>query len=351
MDRRLRTSLVTVLLLGGILGAVGAALYGPRAGLSVCIGAGVASANLFALAKLVTILVPADDAKPVPGGVGPWMLVGLLKMILLTYLVAMLFHRFPALAGNMGRLKQLVSGTQVADSEGATLHHGESFLASLFIVLLLILCALSLRKKLVDYERSVIPEEKLSLRTFFEVFIGYFYGMMKDMMGPRRAKQFFPLVGTAACFIFFSNILGLIPGFLPPTSSWNITLGCALVIFVAFNYYGIKENGWRYVAHFAGPVWWLAPLLFPIELFSMLIRPMTLSIRLMLNMAVDHLLLGVVVGMVALLVPIPIMVLGTLVALIQTLVFCLLSSVYIALATEEHDHGHAADGHMAAAHP
>src|SRR5271165_3022072 len=121
-----------------------------------------------------------------------------------TYLVAMLYHRFPALAGNMGHLRQLVSGTQVGASEGATLHHGESFLASLFIVVLLVLCALSLKSKLVDYERSVIPEDKLSLRTFFEIFIGYFYGMMKDMMGPRRAKQYFPIVGTAACFIFFS---------------------------------------------------------------------------------------------------------------------------------------------------
>jgi F-type H+-transporting ATPase subunit a len=267
-----------------------------------------------------------------------------------TYLVARLFQAFPALAGNMGRLRLLVSGGKVGDSAEMPLHHAESFMASVFVVLFLILCGLALRRKLTDYEKSVIPEDKLTLRTFFEVFIGYFYDMMKDMMGPRRAKQFFPVIGTSACFVFFSNILGLIPGFLPPTSSWNITLGCALVVFVSFNYYGLKENGWRYVAHYAGPVWWLAWLIFPLELFSMLIRPMTLSIRLMLNMAVDHLLLGVIIGMVALFVPVPLMVLGTLVALIQTLVFCLLGSVYIALATEEHDHGHGHAHHDGDAH-
>jgi F-type H+-transporting ATPase subunit a len=221
-------------------------------------------------------------------------------------------------------------------------HGAEPIVASLLVVLVLVALAFRAKAQVVDYEKSVIPDEKLSLRTFFEIFIGYFYSMMKDMMGPTRAKKFFPVVGTAACFILFSNVLGMIPGFLPPTSCWNVTIGCALVTLGAFTYYGLKENGTGFIMHLAGPWmgWAMLPiniLIFAIEFLStFIIRPVTLSIRLMLNIAVDHLLLSILLGIFALFVPIPIMVLGTLVALVQVLVFCLLTSIYIALATEGH---------------
>src|ERR1035441_8062874 len=179
---------------------------------------------------------------------------------------------------------------------------------------------------------------------------------MKDMMGPKRAKRYFPLVGSLACFILFSNALGLVPGFAPPTSNWNVTMGCALVVFVMFNYYGFKENGLGYLKHLFGPYigWWGIPinlLLFVIEVISTLIRPLTLSIRLMLNMAVDHLLVTLMLGMMALLLPIPVMILGTLVVIVQVMVFCLLTSIYISLATEHEDHGSESHGesHAAAA--
>jgi F-type H+-transporting ATPase subunit a len=170
--------------------------------------------------------------------------------------------------------------------------------------------------------------------------------MMKDMMGPTRAKKFFPVVGTAACFILFGNFLGLVPGFMPPTSSWNITAGCALVVLFAFTFYGLKEQGIDSIKHLAGPWmgWPMLPiniLIFSIEILStFIIRPITLSIRLMLNMAVDHLLVSIMLGIFALFLPIPIMILSTLVCIVQVLVFCLLTSIYIALATEGHgDHG------------
>ena len=111
----------------------------------------------------------------------------------------------------------------------------------------------------------------------------------------------------------------------------------------SFNVFGIMENGFAYVAHLAGPVWWLAPLLFPIEVVSLCIRPITLAVRLMLNMAVDHILLGIIAGLVGLFVPIPIMMLGTLVCFVQVYVFCMLASIYIALATEDMHHGHGDD--------
>src|SRR6185312_3239309 len=97
----------------------------------------------------------------------------------------------------------------------------------------------------------------------------------------------------------------------------------------AFNYWGLKENGWGYLAHLAGPKWYLAPLIFPIELISTCVRPITLSIRLMMNMAVDHLVGAIFLGLVAVFVPIPLMFLGIIVILVQTLVFTMLSAIYI----------------------
>jgi F-type H+-transporting ATPase subunit a len=263
-----------------------------------------------------------------------------------SYLIA----QFPALAENMHVFGKSLFGEPVG------VHGAEALLASLVMMIVVLGLALGIRGQVVNYDQSVIPDAKLTWRTFFEVFVGFWYDTMKDMMGPRRAKRYFPLVGSLACFILFSNALGLIPGFAPPTSNWNITLGCALIVFVMFNYYGFKENGVHYATHLFGPYigWWGIPinlLLFIIEVVSTLIRPLTLSIRLMLNMAVDHLLVTLTLGMVALFLPVPVLVLSTLVVIVQVMVFCLLTSIYISLATE-HDEAEAdAKGHgVGAAH-
>ncbi len=260
----------------------------------------------------------------------------------LSYLIAM----FPALGENMHNFGQTFLGHKPVDAHGA-----EPIAASLLVFLIIVVLALIVRGQVTNYEKSVIPDEKLSLRTFFEIFIGYFYEMMKSMMGPTRAKKYFPVVGTAAVFVFFSNVLGMIPGFLPPTASWNITAGCAVVVLLAFTYYGLRAQGMGFITHLAGP--WMGPVMLPINILifaiefisTFIIRPVTLSIRLMLNIAVDHLLLSILLAIFSLFLPIPIMMLGTLVAVVQVLVFCLLTSIYISLATEVHDdHAHGAEG-------
>ncbi len=247
-----------------------------------------------------------------------------------------LLAQFPALQQNLR-----VFGDSFLGHQPVTVHGAEPLTASVFVMLLILLLAVLVRPALANQDSAVVPETRLTLRTFFEVWIGYWYGLMKDMMGPKRAKRYFPLVGALSVFIIFSNVLGLIPGFSPPTSNWNITLGCAALVFIMFNYYGFKEGGLSYVKHLFGPWlgWPLIPvnlLLFVVETFSLFIRPLTLSIRLMLNMAVDHLLVTIMLGMVALLMPIPVLILGTLVAIVQVMVFCILTSIYITLATE-HD--------------
>jgi F-type H+-transporting ATPase subunit a len=257
-----------------------------------------------------------------------------------------LISYFPALQHNAS-----VFGESFIGHQPVTVHGLEPLVASFVVMIVLLVLALLARPALLE-SKAAIPESKLTLRTFFEVWIGYWYGLMKDMMGPRRAKTYFPLVGSLSLFIIFANVLGLIPGFTPPTSNWNVTMGCAAVVFVMFNYYGIQANGLGYFKHLFGPWlgWPLVPiniLLFVIEVFSLLIRPLTLSIRLMLNMAVDHLLVTIALGMIALFLPVPVLILGTLVCVVQVLVFCILTSIYITLATDHEEHEPHAAGHGA----
>ncbi len=256
-----------------------------------------------------------------------------------TSFVSYLLGLFPALGHNAH-----LFGRMLMSKEAVSEHHLEPLTTSLLVMLLIIGLALAVRPKLKDVGEAVVPETKLSLRTFLEVFVGRFYDITKDIMGPRRARKYFPLIGTCALFIFFANVLGLVPGLLPPTASLNITLGCALFVFVYYNYQGLKENGFGYIKHLFGP-WLGAPyvvinlIIFVVEALSVfVIRPMTLALRLMINMTVDHLVVSTFLGLFALFVPLPAMVLGVIVIVVQTLVFCLLASVYLALSTEHEEH-------------
>lgn len=248
---------------------------------------------------------------------------------LLTYLLAL----FPALRENAHNVGQSFP----APGHEVEYRGLEPIFAALLVIALIIFLAAGVRGEFRQLEDSVVPDETLTTRTFFEAFVGYFYNMAKDVMGARNAKRYLPIIGGLSLFIFFSNASALIPGVNPPTANLNVTFACAIYVFIAFNYYGFKENGWGYLAHLAGPKWYLAWLIFPVEVISTCVRPVTLSVRLFLNMAVDHLVGAVFLGMIALFVPIPLMFLGIIVILVQTLVFCLLSAIYIGLATE-HEH-------------
>lgn len=222
----------------------------------------------------------------------------------------------------------------------STWHSFEPLATSVLIATLLILGAAYVRSRLAKIDAAVVPDESLTLRTFVEVFLDYFYNLAKDVMDAKRAKKYFPLIATSACFVFCANVMALLPGFPIATTSLSITLGTALVVFLLFNFWGLKENGLGYIKHLAGPVWYLAPLVFPIEVISLLVRPITLALRLMLNMSVDHLLLAIFMGFLTVLVPLPVMILGCIVVLVQTLVFTLLTCIYIGLATEHEEHHH-----------
>ncbi|MEM6960761.1 MAG: F0F1 ATP synthase subunit A [Myxococcota bacterium] len=203
-----------------------------------------------------------------------------------------------------------------------------------------ILCLLGVRvsRAVRDVKLAMIPEETLTVRTFTELLVGGVYEMMVGMMGKKAAKFFLPLIGSLAFFIFFSNVLGLTPHFLPPTDKVSTTLALGLIVFFATHIFGVREHGAAYFKHFLGPFLPLAPLMLVIELVSHIVRPLSLAIRLAANMTADHMVLLIFIGLVPFVVPIPMYVMGCIVVTVQTLVFCLLSTVYISLAIAHEDH-------------
>ena len=122
-----------------------------------------------------------------------------------------------------------IFGRTMIGQEQPTWHSFEPFAAALLVALLVIAVALLVRRRLVDVDEAVVAEDRLTLRTFIEAFFGYFYDLAKSVMDAERAKKYFPIIGTAAIFVFFSNLLALIPGMPVATTSLNITLGSALV--------------------------------------------------------------------------------------------------------------------------
>ena len=176
------------------------------------------------------------------------------------------------------------------------------------------------------------------LQQVLEVGIGGFVSLMEDTI-PHHARKHLPILGTFALFIFCSNLFGLVPGLQPPTASFSVTLGLALISFTYYNVQGVKAQGpIGYAKHFLGPLLVLAPLMLPIELVSHMARPVSLSLRLLGNIAADHKVVSAFFILVPLFLPIPFLILGALVVIVQTLVFCLLTMVYIqgAVAHEEH---------------
>ncbi|MCS6857393.1 MAG: F0F1 ATP synthase subunit A [Sandaracinaceae bacterium] len=253
-----------------------------------------------------------------------------------------LFHLVEGWAQRLNSAITGHEGTWIAGEpyghKGASVDH---VVSAAFVVLVVGSTAFRVGSKFREFPQAIIPEERLTLRTFFEILIEAVLRMMEGIMGKKAARHFLPLIGTCAVFIFFSNAIGLIPGFSPPTDSLKTTLALALVIFFATHIYGIKENGWKHIAHFFGP--WLGWIWIPInilhfviEVISHIARPISLSLRLMANMFGDHMVIGIFTLLVPFLVPVPFMFLGFIVVVVQTAVFCILSTVYIGMAIEHH---------------
>ncbi|MGZ3806615.1 MAG: F0F1 ATP synthase subunit A [Bacteriovorax sp.] len=220
------------------------------------------------------------------------------------------------------------------------IHHFEHILTFLLICVLLVVAALVYRAKTANKEAAAVPDSGITFRNITEMYGSFIMTQCRAVLGEKDAPKYFSFVATIFILIFLSNAIGLIPGFLPPTESINTTLALGVFSFLYFNIKGCKELGTlNYLKHFAGPLWYMAILIFPIEIISTCIRPISLALRLYGNMYGDHMVLGTFSSLAPVGVPVVFMLLGLLVSFIQAYVFIMLSMVYVSLATAHHDHG------------
>ena len=219
-------------------------------------------------------------------------------------------------------------------------HHLEYISIGLFVMGVLILLALYARNAM-NEESAIVPDARLSARNVFELLVEMISNLAESVIGHHSA-QYVPLLCSFFLYIFACNAMGLLPGFTPPTSNFNITFALGTVSFLAFNYYGFRAQGVAYLKHFAGPIWWLAVLMVPLEVIGAFVRPFSLGLRLFGNLFGDHLVLEIFTSLTKVGVPVVFYLLGTLVTVIQAFVFTLLSMIYIALAVS-HEHEGAPD--------
>lgn len=219
-------------------------------------------------------------------------------------------------------------GIHVADPE----HLVPDYIVISLIVALLLILLLGLSSR----KLSLVPSKRQSV---LELIIQTFEGLLVDTIG-EQGKKYLPLVATVGLFILFCNLIGLVPGFMSPTSKLNVTIGCALVVFVYYHFQGIRAQGLlKYLKHFAGPIPLLAPLMVPIEIISHFSRPVSLSIRLFGNIFAEEVLIIIMASIIPFFLPLPFMAIAIFTAVIQSFVFVLLACIYIAGAVaheEEH---------------
>ena len=180
------------------------------------------------------------------------------------------------------------------------------------------------------------PSGKANFSNFAGVIVSailnFLSGTIRHGVG---ARPILPLLGTYGLFILLLNLIGLVPGFNPPTDQFNVTIAFALIIFLMTHVLGIRQHGAGYIKQFLGPMPLLAPLMLPIEIVSHCVRPLSLSIRLFGNMTGDHKVVLIFTSILAVGLPIPFMGLGILVSVLQAFVFVLLSAIYFELAMSE----------------
>ena len=211
----------------------------------------------------------------------------------------------------------------------------EYFTAPYMTYTWLVMAFLFFAAKLTMSNIELIPG---SGQNFWEIVIGGLEDFCSENMGRELTDKFFPLIMTFGLFIAVSNLVGLIPGFMSPTASLNTTLCLALIVWILHHYIGIKEHGWKYYKHFIGPMWQLSWLMLPIELISNLARIVSLSVRLFGNIMAKEMMLIILFTLAGCyFAPLPFMILGVLVSLVQAMVFVLLTIVYFGQA-KEHAH-------------
>ncbi len=227
----------------------------------------------------------------------------------------------------------------IARALGIPLHPGHHAVPDHIVLILLISLVLILFAWWMRGRLSV--ENPGRAQHLVEVIFIWIQNLMKEVIG-REYRRFTPLIGTLAIYILVGNLLGMIPGFISPTSNLNVTASCGLCVYVYYNYQGFRKHGFLgYMKHFCGPVIWLAPLIFAVEIISHLARPLSLSVRLFCNIFAEEMIIGSLNNLFPFLLSSIVMFVALLLSTIQSFIFILLTMVYISGAVEEaHEEGH-----------
>jgi F-type H+-transporting ATPase subunit a len=216
--------------------------------------------------------------------------------------------------------------------------------AGALVTLGLLLFGLKVRSSLARTEEAIEPDDGVTARSIAEVFVEAMVSLAKSAI-PEDAERYVPLLASFFAFILLANVLGLVPGFAPPTSTFNITFALGCVSFGAYHAYGVRAQGLgNYLKHFLGPVMFIAPLMLIIEIFSHAFRPVSLGVRLYANMFADHTVIEIFTGLTKVVIPVAFYALGFFVCLVQSFVFTMLSAIYISGAVT-HAEGHGEHHH------
>jgi F-type H+-transporting ATPase subunit a len=183
---------------------------------------------------------------------------------------------------------------------------------------------------------SLNVENPGAIQQMAEMLHGFVAGQADSIIGP-GAQRYVMFTTCVLMFILLSNLLGLVPGLIAPTSVATVPLGVALLCFLYYHYYGVRENGLGYVKQFVGPIWWISWMMLPIELISHFARILSLTVRLYANMFAGEMVTLVFFSLVPLGIPLAFMSLHLMVALIQAYIFMLLTMIYVSQAVA-HDH-------------
>ena len=241
---------------------------------------------------------------------------------------------------------------------------GDHTFFALIAAILLLLFAFAARGALAKAQDPAVPAAEFGVRNIAELLIQLVVSQSDQIIG-KQGRRYVPFFATFFIFILLSNLLGLLPGFAPPTGNLNTTLGLAICSFIGYNVIGVREQGGAYFKHFIGPMTGLpassilgklaflpvlllsAVFFFILEVFSHGFRPVSLSLRLFGNMMGDHEVIAAFISLTKVVVPVAFYAMGTLVSVIQAFVFTLLSMIYVALAISHgHEEEHAQNAHQ-----
>ena len=208
--------------------------------------------------------------------------------------------------------------------------------AAWVVMALLLVFGYAARLALSAASDPTIPDEGFTLRHCAEVAVEWLDGLVAQVSELHGARRYVPFFGSLFLFILTANFMGLIPGLMPPTSDTDLTFALGGICFIYYLYQGFAHRGPKYLLSFFGPLWWLGWFMVVIEVADNLFRPFSLGIRLFANMFADHHVLTLFTGLTYLLVPIAFYALGSIVCIVQALVFVILAISYVRMAAAAH---------------